>query len=72
MKLSIRRRAWPDDSVSGGIVNPDRALFAVTLARKLSLVESIKAAREKIEDINPLIKSFSEDQGILLDLPEAF
>jgi cell wall-associated protease len=61
-----------NDSVNGGIVNPDRALFTVTLARKMSVDKAIETAKTRVEDINPLMKSLNEDQGLLLELPEPF
>ncbi|TNF24915.1 MAG: hypothetical protein EP319_17400 [Deltaproteobacteria bacterium] len=67
-----KKPAMNEDSVSGGIVNPDRALFTVTLMRKMKLDKAIQTARIKVEDIQPLVKIDENAPALFLELPQAF
>ena len=67
-----KKPAMSEDSVSGGIVNPDRALFTVTLMRKMKLDKAIQTARIKVEDIQPLVKIDVNAPALFLELPQAF
>jgi len=67
-----KKELMSKDSVSGGIVNPDRALFTVNLARKMSIDKAINTALLRVEDINPLMKSIEHEEALLIELPQAF
>ncbi len=72
IETSDNKPMMKKDSVSGGIVNPDRAIFTVSLIRKMDIDKAIKTALERVEDITPLVKEEDIGTALFLELPQAF